>query len=258
MYKEMVYFPEETPAASSQSENRAEIPGNINLTEIRGTTMYEKYVEQLISGGIAKLTLAINKVLLQGRSGSRDNVVFAPMSIGGEYKNLFIVLFSKPSNVILLLAALALIHLGSNGKTFQEITNILDLASGLDVQSKSVQVHEQFGRMIIKLETNSGFELGHQINLAQGIFVQENYPIRPLYQETAQQLYASETYHVNFESRPAEAQKKINKWVSERTHGKIKDILAETPIASTKVIIASAMYFKALWENPFFEGITAR
>lgn len=81
--QEMVFFPEEI-AASSINENREIIPGNINLTEIRGTTMYESYVEKVISSGIAKLTLAINKVLLHGRSGNHHNIVFAPLSIGGK------------------------------------------------------------------------------------------------------------------------------------------------------------------------------
>lgn len=75
----ILYFPEEIAAAPQAGSI---VPGNINLTEIRGTTLYESYVEQIISGGIAKLTLAINKVLLQSRSNTRDNIVFAPMSIG--------------------------------------------------------------------------------------------------------------------------------------------------------------------------------
>lgn len=153
---------------------------------------------------------------------------------------------------------MALIHLGSNGKTYKEITDILGFASGLDVQTKSVQLHEQFGRMLVKLETRGGFDLEQQINFAHGIFVQENYPIRKLYQDTAQQLYESDIRHVDYETKPAEAQKIINQWVSARTKGRINDILAETPTSSTKVIIASALYFKALWEHPFFEGSTAR
>lgn len=76
-YNGMVYFPEEAAAPNKV----AGIPANINLTEIRGTSLYEKYVEQIIAGGVTKLTLAVNKELLQSRSGHRDNIVFAPLSI---------------------------------------------------------------------------------------------------------------------------------------------------------------------------------
>lgn len=78
----IVYFPVEVAEASQAG---SVVPGNINLTEIRGTTLYERYVAQIISGGITKLTLAINKVLLQSRSSTKDNIVFAPMSIGCKY-----------------------------------------------------------------------------------------------------------------------------------------------------------------------------
>lgn len=108
------------------------------------------------------------------------------------------------------------------------------------------------------MEASSAFEIGQQVSFAQGIFVQENYPIRKLYQETAQQLYESDIEHVDFENRPGEAQNTINRWVAGKTKGKIRDILAETPTSATKVIIASALYFKALWESPFFEGTTTR
>lgn len=151
-----------------------------------------------------------------------------------------------------------MIHLGSNGKTYNEITDLLGLASGVDVQSKSVQVHEQFGRLIQKVEDTPGVLAGNQVHFAQGLFIQNKYPVRQLYQDTVQQLYDSEIFHVDFEGRPGEAQKAINQWVAQRTKGKIKDILAETPTASTKVILATAMYFKALWASPFFEGATVK
>lgn len=132
------------------------------------------------------------------------------------------------------------------------------MASGLDIQSKSVQVHEQFGRMILKLEVTSGFDLSQQVSFADGIFIQKNYPIRDTYKDAARQLYESDIVHVDYERAPAEAQKNINNWVYKKTKGKIRNILAETPTAFTKVIIASAMYFKASWQNPFFEGATQR
>lgn len=154
--------------------------------------------------------------------------------------------------------ALALILLGSNGKTFYEISSVLGLATGIDIESRSLQVHEQFGRMIDKLERTSGFFMGQQVNFAAAIFVQNNYPLRTVYVKTAQDLYESEVLNVDFQSNPGRAQETINSWVTQKTNGKIKNILAEEPLPETKVIIASAMYFKALWENPFFEGATAR
>lgn len=153
---------------------------------------------------------------------------------------------------------MALILLGSNGRTFQEINSVLGLAIGVDIGYRSLQVHEQFGRMIEKLERTSGFSMGQQVNFAAAIFVQKNYPLRTVYVKTAQDLYESEVLSVDFRGDSGKAQETINSWVTQKTNGKIKNILAEEPLPDTRVIIASAMYFKALWEKPFFEGGTNR
>ncbi|XP_018573796.1 serine protease inhibitor 28Dc-like [Anoplophora glabripennis] len=234
--REMVYFPDEQ-GGLMDGDNTVKLPSNVNLTEIRGTTLYETFVDKIIASGIAKLTLAVNKALNQQTGSNRDNVVFAPVSIAG---------------------ALALILLGSNGKTFQEITSVLGLATGIDIESRSLQVHEQFGRMIDKLERTSGFSMGQQVNFAAGVFVQTDYPVRTVYVKTAQDLYDSEVISVDFRRDPSKAQETINSWVSQKTNGKIRNILEEEPLPHTRVIIASAMYFKALWEKPFFEGATTR
>lgn len=84
----MIYFPVEIEA-SQNIESGPLVPSNINLTEIRGTTLYDKYVEKIITAGITKLTLAVNKVLLQSKSSSSHNIVFAPMSIAGKLVNFF-------------------------------------------------------------------------------------------------------------------------------------------------------------------------
>ncbi|KAJ8919515.1 hypothetical protein NQ315_002136 [Exocentrus adspersus] len=231
---ETLFFPDEQGGLIN-TDNSIKLPPNLNLTEIRGTTIYENFVDKIIAGGISKLTLAINKALLHQTSSDKENVVFAPVSISG---------------------ALALILLGSNGGTFEEITSVLGLATGIDIKSKSLQVHEQFGRMIEKLERAPG--PGQQINFAAAVFVQNNYPIRSIYEQTARDLYGSEVLNVDFRSNPGKAQEVINSWVIEKTNGKIRHILGEEPSPETRVIIASAMYFKALWEKPFFEGTTTR
>lgn len=47
----------------------------------------------------------------------------------------------------------------------------------------------------------------------------------------------------------------IDSWVNEKTHGKIPEIVAYL-YPGTKVLLASALYFKAMWENTFIEGAT--
>ncbi|KAL3267200.1 hypothetical protein HHI36_011336 [Cryptolaemus montrouzieri] len=204
----------------------------------RGTQAYEKFVNHAISSGLMTFTLAVKKVITNQSRKQYDNIVFAPVSMAGS---------------------LALVLLGANGKTYQEISSLLGFATGVpDLDKKSQIVHEQFGRMILKLETTSGFVIGSQVNFASAIFIQDNYPIRKLYQETAEKIYQSEVLNLDFEKNPVHAQRSINAWVSDRTNGKIPEVLSDLPSANTKVIIASAMYFNAEWEHPFFDGATKR
>ena len=44
-------------------------------------------------------------------------------------------------------------------------------------------------------------------------------------------------------------------WVSKETNGKIKEIVQDVN-PETKMVLASALYFKAQWEKTFLEGAT--
>lgn len=166
---------------------------------------------------------------------------------------------TSEKHIWFVLGSLALVLLGANGKTYQEISTLLGFATGVpDLDKKSQIVHEQFGKMIIKLEKTSGFIIGTQVNFATAIFVQNNFPIRNLYKNTAESIYQSEVLNLDFQLNPVHAQKSINAWVSDRTKGKIKEVLSDAPSSDTKVILASAMYFNAQWEYPFYDGATKR
>uniref|UniRef100_A0A6P7GCF9 Serine protease inhibitor 28Dc-like n=1 Tax=Diabrotica virgifera virgifera TaxID=50390 RepID=A0A6P7GCF9_DIAVI len=202
---------------------------------------YENYVDLVIARGINKLCLEINQKYQETNGLIKvDNTVFSPINIAG---------------------ALALLLLGSNGQTFKELATVLGLATGLDIENNSERVHEHLGQILRRIEERpySVGEDEQQINFANAIFVQESFPIRKIYKETADSLYKFEIFNLNFEREPVKAQKYVNAWVSDRTVGKIKDILSEPPLPSTKIILASAMYFKAKWEIPFLgEGVTQR
>lgn len=114
------------------------------------------------------------------------------------------------------------------------------------------------GKTIQYLKSTSGFNFDEEVNFAAAIFVQHDYPIRTLYKETANEIYESEVLNVDFRTDPSRAQQMVNAWVAERTKGRISQIMGDVPSVATRIIIASAMYFKASWEKPFFEGSTAK
>ncbi|KAI4463976.1 serine protease inhibitor serpin [Holotrichia oblita] len=204
-----------------------------SIHQIRDTAEYDKRVEDIVTNGISNLAVAINNFYLNRRSF--DNVVLSPVSIAG---------------------ALALILLGSNGKTFDEIAHVMGVAAGTDITSKSRIVHESLGKLFSKLHRNS--DLVEQINVAAAIFVQDGYPIRDLYRDMSERIYKNEILSLDFKRDGIQAQRAINSWVSNRTNGKIKTIIGEPPSDDTKIVIASALYFNGAWEKQFWEGFTRR
>lgn len=155
-----------------------------------------------------------------------------------------------------LSGALSLLLLGSMGTTFDEILNLMGLATGVDIRSKGARVHEQLGLMLCKLEQTSGFDVGNQISFASAMFVQKDFAIRESYKEASRDIYQSEVLNLDFKGNAAHAQGVVNSWVATRTGGKIVDLLETPPPPDTKLIITSVLYFKSSWEHPFYEGHT--
>lgn len=60
-----------------------------NITKLlelqRGTESYEHLVDSVISRGILKLTLALDRATLSNSGQSSDNIVFSPISVAGTY-----------------------------------------------------------------------------------------------------------------------------------------------------------------------------
>ncbi|XP_058177051.1 uncharacterized protein LOC131292988 [Anopheles ziemanni] len=96
----------------------------------------------------------------------------------------------------------------------------------------------------------------HEISLANGVFLHQDYRLSNSYRNHSAYLYNSEVQALDFAGNPTGSTKTINEWVSEKTHGKIPNILASILPPSTSMVLASAMYFKALWEETFIDGAT--
>lgn len=105
---------------------------------------------------------------------------------------------------------------------------------------------------------DSDLQSNQRISIANGIFVQNGYSIRPEYIDAIQSTYKSTLQRLDFQNKSELSTKYINRWVDEKTEGKIKELFSNPIDQTTRVVIASALYFNALWERTFFKGATAR
>lgn len=142
--------------------------------------------------------------------------------------------------------------LGANGQTYNELSKFL----GITDLNNSQRWHDQFGQVLQSFEDPNPDS--PKLTAATGLFVQEGYPIRNEYRDIAKRIYKSDINNLNFIRYREQAKNYINNWVNTRTNGKIQQILTEPPPVTTKVILATALYFKGAWEQPFIQEATQK
>ncbi|XP_051170059.1 leukocyte elastase inhibitor-like isoform X2 [Leptopilina boulardi] len=200
---------------------------------------WSDHVTNIISRGITKFALDMDDAIYKNSNSAskkRENIVFSPLSLAGT---------------------MAIVLLASGGHTFDEVAKILGLESGVDVSGHSEVVHEMFGLLIGMVGRNKN-NPGPQATYANGIFIQEGYPIRPEFRAINQKVYKSEIINVDFHNHGEEAKEIVNNWVNSRTKGKITKILSSIPNPETDVILASALYFNGEWDQYFIDSATMR
>ena len=77
-----------------------------------------------------------------------------------------------------------------------------------------------------------------------------------LISDTVKSVYNSEYRSMNFRTQPLQSAQELNKWVNDKTNGRIKELIPGAVDSETLVILASALYFKADWQQTFIEGAT--
>ncbi|KAL0124958.1 hypothetical protein PUN28_006670 [Cardiocondyla obscurior] len=197
-------------------------------------------VNNIISRGVTKFALDLDRTLYKtsGTSTSRrENTIFSPLSIS---------------------VALSLVLLGSAGKTFDEVTRILGLETGVDISQHSEIVHQMFGQLLAVMNRRVEGSNMPRLSSASGIFVQEGYPIRPEFKSISERAYNSEVINLDFRTKSRQARDTINAWVKQRTMEKIDSILNENPDALTTVILLTALYFKGEWNQHFMKTMTRK
>ncbi|CAB3382393.1 Hypothetical predicted protein [Cloeon dipterum] len=166
-----------------------------------------------------QLDLAIRQNDAQLQSG---NVVFSPLCIA---------------------SVLALVMLAANGRTKEEVSRVLGLSQVDD------DTHFKYGSLLNDFVAENETEL--QTFSGKAVFLRQALPVSSRFLELSRRAYNSDIFSLDFANDPVGAQILINKWVADRTNNKIEDLFPEPPLSSTKLILASALYFNGAWLNPF-------
>ena len=149
-------------------------------------------------------------------------------------------LFFSPLSISCALAAAGT---GARGETAAQ------MARSLRMQLGGEQAHTALTALLRGL--NTARDDGQpQIEIANSIWPHTDFSLRPEYVETAQKTFDAAVLHVDYARDAEAAAARINAWIADKTHGRIRDIIHPPP-ADTRLVLVNAVYFKGAWASPF-------
>ncbi|KAM6177332.1 leukocyte elastase inhibitor-like [Erethizon dorsatum] len=180
-------------------------------------------MEQLSTANTA---FALDIFLLLCKNNRTGNIFISPYSIS---------------------SAMGMIFLGTRGETAAQLSKALHFDMVKDV-------HSSFQSLNAKLNKRGA---SYILKLANRLYGEKTYDFLPEFLASTKKMYGAEMVSVDFRNDTENTRKTINKWVKERTEGKIPELLAPGVLDDTsKLVLVNAIYFKGVWQEKFQKNDT--
>ena len=172
------------------------------------------------------------------------NTAFA-LDIYARLKSADGNLFFSPYSIS---TCVAMTYAGARGSTATQMAGTLHFGPNQN------QLAASFGELqgqLSTLEKKGGIEL----NVANGLWAQKDHPFLPAFLEAATKAYQANLQQTDFRTQAEPARVAINDWVSQKTKGKIADLLQPGVVnEATRLVLVNAIYFKGQWTRQFKIG----
>jgi serine protease inhibitor len=151
-------------------------------------------------------------------------------------------LFFSPYGIY---TSLAMTYAGARGQTEAE------MAKTLHFSLPQQNFHAAFGEMIMQMEKIQ--QLDHiALASANSLWCQQDYRFTNTFLNLIHKDYDAEARNVDFKNSPQTVSDEINKWIAQKTGGKINNAVAPSQITpDVRLILYSAIYFKGQWQTQF-------
>jgi serpin B len=179
----------------------------------------------------------------------------AAQGVNAFAADLYAHLRDKPGNLIVspysISTALALTAAGAGGATRDEMHRVLHLPEpeklGPDFRALTAGVaaapHDPRHRP--------------ELSVANSLWVQGGHRWRKDYLARAREDFHAGLFDAEFEGHPEAARGRVNRWVEKETRDRIQELVPAGALdRDTRLVLASAIYFKARWMAEFKEGDT--
>ncbi|MBI2360018.1 MAG: hypothetical protein HYV04_14175, partial [Deltaproteobacteria bacterium] len=144
--------------------------------------------------------------------------------------------------------SLAMLHAGARGRTREEMAEALNFAAD----------HTAIGGSLGSLVREVSAETGAcEVGAARALWAERGYRFAAEFVDQIRRSYDADLYEVTF-ADGEETAERINRWVGEKTSGKIGKIANPTMFAAlTRLVLTDAIHFRGLWKAPFREKATS-
>ena len=169
--------------------------------------------------------------------------------------DLYQTLRHKDGNVFLspysISLALAMAYAGARGETERQIAETLHFTLPQE------RLHPALNALDLEIGSR-GVSRGFKLNVANAVWGQDGYQFLPEYLDLLAENYGAGVRRVDFMAQANAARRTINEWVSDKTEGRVRDLLPPGAVGMlTKMVLTNAIYFKAKWAEPFDIDLTS-
>jgi len=190
--------------------------------------------EEVLQPQVGRITEEVLQEVVRGNNAFALDLY---QELRGEEGNLFF----SPYSISL---ALAMAYAGARGETAAEIAQALHFTLPQEV------LHRALGtlNLILTLFPPAGVEL----DIANAFWGQLGHPFLQGYIDLLSRDYGAEIHLLDFRNTPDACREHINAWVSEKTQGKIEELLPPGSVGpETRLVLTDAIYFQGAWEYAF-------
>jgi serpin B len=161
----------------------------------------------------------------------------------------------RGGNVIIspysLSSALTMTSAGAAGETGEQMRRVL--GEGL----QGADAHPAFAWLTKRFSAGAG-KRPYELSIANGLWVQQGKSLKPRFRDLLRTAYAAELRQLEFGEGTERARAEINDWASQKTRGKITELLGPSSLPpNTRLVLTNAVYLKATWERRFDPEQTA-
>lgn len=162
-------------------------------------------------------------------------------------------------------SALAMTYAGAEAKTRTEMARVLHFrtddgavpVSFFALQRSLEEMSGKTAELVKQSKKFGGPSEPITLNIANRLFAQKGYQFRDAFLSLVKQNFGGAFEPVDFVADPAATTQRINKWVADQTHERIRDLIPGGALdKTTRLVLANALYLKAPWASEFSQNAT--